>query len=192
MTEVILRARTDDLLPAIAALEPPPPCYMYLERVPDRWLTDEERRDGLRLERFAPDESFNAWERGRIFCAAFELRWEKLDGAFQAVYVGAPQELPGFVPADKLNLDGTKVEQRSYMLWGNKVPDEELETAGAEKREGQPAFIEFQVPRVFYYPVSDQAQRVRLQVREYIDPDSGARCYHRFLGLEEVYNEKPV
>jgi hypothetical protein len=186
MTDVIQWARLETLEPTIAALEPLEACYMYLERVPDEWLTGEDRRDGLRLEKFEPDEDFDRWERGRIFCADFELRWERLDGAFQAVYVGAPQELPGFVPADELNLDGTKVEQRSYMLWGNKVPADDLETVGAEKREGQSAFIEFQVPRVFYYPASDQAQRVRLQVREYVDPGSGARCYHRFLGLEEI------
>jgi hypothetical protein len=186
MTDVIQWARIETLETAIAALEPLDACYMYLERVPDEWLTGEDRRDGLRLEKFDPDEDFDRWERGRIFCADFELRWERLDGAFQAVYVGAPAELPGFAPSADLNLDDKTLEERSYMLWGNRVPDDQLETVGTEEREGQPAFIEFQVPRVFYYPASDQAQRVRLQVREYVEPDSGARCYYRFLGLEEI------
>jgi hypothetical protein len=159
---------------------------MYLERVPDRWLTDEERRDGLRLEEFAPEADLNVWERGRIFCADFELRWEWLDGAFQAVYVGSPTELPGFTPTDDLNLDDTTPREQSYMLWGNRVPDDQLETVGVELSKGQPTFIEFQVPRVLHYPVSERAQRVRLRVREYVDPGSGARCYYRFLGLEET------
>lgn len=186
MSDVIQWARVDDLAPVVAALNVPDRCYVYLERVPERWLTEEERRDGLRLERFAPDEDFNIWERGRIFSELFELRWEKLDGAFQAVYVGAPAELDGFAPADELDLVEKRTGERSYLLWGNRVPDDELETVGAERREGQQVFIEFQVPRVLRYPVSDQARRVRLRVREYVDRGSGAVCYYRFLGLEEV------
>jgi hypothetical protein len=159
---------------------------MYLERVPDRWLTAEERREGLRLERFTPEEDFNTWERGSIFCATFELRWEKLDGAFQTVYIGVPAELTGFTIADDLDLGATEPKEYSYMLWGNRVPNNALETVGADKREGQPVFIEFQIPRLLHYPVSDHAQQVWLRVREYVDPGSGARCYYRFLGLEEI------
>ncbi len=186
MTEVIQWARLETLNTTIDVLKPQATCYVYLERVPDRWLTDEEQQKGLRLEKFTPEQDFNEWERGRIFCEIFELRWEKLDGAFQIVYVGAPKELPGFTLSDELDLGDKRVEERSYMLWGNRVPNIQMETVGAEEREGQPAFLEFQMPRLLYYPVSDQAQRVRLRVREYVDPGNGARCYYRFLGLEEI------
>lgn len=186
MTEAILWSRTDDLVPAIESLNPASPCYMMLERVPDRWLTAEEKKTGFQVNRFAERERFNDWERGRIFCAAFELRWETLEGAFQAVYAGVQTALPGFERATALHLEDTVVEERSYPLWGNRVPEDQLDTVGAEKLPGQQPFIEFQVPRVLHYPVSERAQRVRLRVREYMDPSSGERCYYRFCGLEEV------
>lgn len=186
MSEVIQWAQLEEIQPTIATLQPSEPCYMYLERVPDRWLTDAERQHGLRLEQFALEEDFNAWERGRIFCQQFELRWETTDGAFQVVYVGEPIDLPEFTGTEDLDLADKTIKERRYLLWGNRVPDDQLETVGVTKREDQQVFIEFQVPRVLQYPVSDQAQQVWLQVREYVDPGSGVRCYYRFLGLEEL------
>ena len=186
MSEVIQWAQLDEIQSTIATLQPSEPCYMYLERVPDRWLTDDERQNGLRLEQFAPEEDFNAWERGRIFCQTLELRWETLNGAFHAVYAGEPIDLPGFTRTEDLDLADKTIEERSYLLWGNRVPDDQVETVGVKKREDQQVFIEFQVPRVLHYPVSDQTQQVRLRVREYLDPGSGERCYYRFLGLKEL------
>ncbi|MGC9396919.1 MAG: type III-D CRISPR-associated protein Csx19 [Anaerolineae bacterium] len=185
-TDIIQWARTADLTPAVAALAWPDPSYMYLERVPHAWLTEAEIENGLRLEKLDPAEDWNGWERGRLFCADFELRWETLDGAFQAVYVGPPADLPGFALADDIDLGDTQVETHSYWMWGNRVPDKDLETVGAEKRDDQNVFIEFVVPRVLYYPVSDAAQRVKLRVRQYVDQNSGALAYYRFCGLEEL------
>jgi hypothetical protein len=184
--DIIQWARTADLAPAVAALAWPDPSYMLLERVPYAWLTEAEIEKGLRLEKFNPAENWNGWERGRLFCADFELRWEMLDGAFQAVYVGPPVDLSGFAHADELDLSDTAVETHSYWLWGNRVPDADLETIGAVKRDDQHAFIEFVVPRVLHYPVSDAAQRVKLCVHQYIDQNNGALAYYRFCGLEEL------
>lgn len=186
MNDIIQWARTNDLTSAVVALTWPDPSYMYLERVPYAWLSEAEIESGLRLEKLDLAENWNTWERGRLFCKDFELRWEKLDGAFQAVYVGPPADLPGFVPTDELSLDDKTVETRSYWLWGKRVPDDALTTVGAEKRPGQNVFVEFIVPRLLYYPVSDAAQRVKLRVCQYIDPESGALVYYRFCGLEEL------
>ena len=65
MTDIIQWARTADLTPAIAALVWPDPSYMYLERVPNAWLSETEIENGLRLEKLNPTEAWNRWERGR-------------------------------------------------------------------------------------------------------------------------------
>ena len=186
MSEIIQRARTADLVPAVTALAWPDPSYMLLERVPHAWLTEAEIENGLRLEKLDLTENWNRWERGRLFCADFELRWEKLDGAFQAIYVGPPVNLPGFAPADELTLDDKTIEIHSYWLWGKRVPDDKLATVGARRYPGQNVFLEFVIPRLLYYPVSDAAQQVKLRVCQYIDPKSGALAYYRFCGLEEL------
>jgi hypothetical protein len=186
MTDIIQWARLDDLSATVSALAWPSPSFMYLERVPDRWLSQEERERGLRLEMLDLEAAFNAWERGRVFCEAFELRWEKLDGAFQTVYVGPAADLPGFAPADELDLSAVKVRERSYDLWGNRVPDDQLETVGAPTGTDLAVFLEFKIPRLLLYPVSEEARRVRLRACEYLDPSDGTLCYYRFEKLEEA------
>ena len=187
MTDTIQWARLDDPSPAVSTLTwPSGISYMYLERVPDAWLTEAERQNGLRLEKFDSATPFDEWERGRIFCDAFELRWEKSDGVFQVVYVGPAVTLPGFAPADELDLSATRPQTRSYFLWGQHVSDNQLETIGAHKQENLEVFIEPKVPRLLHYPVSPEAKRVKLRVCEYIALNSGERCYYRFQGLEEA------
>lgn len=184
MGDVVAWARLDSLAPVVGALTWPGPVYMYLERVPDGWLSEAEQEHGLRLERFDPGTPWDTWERGRIFCPTCELRWERLDGTFRAVYVGPAVDLPGFVRETDLDLGVT--EDHSYALWGNRVPAADLAALGARKEDGQQVFLEFIVPRILYYPASAAAQRVRLRVRTYVDPESGALIYYRFSGLEEV------
>ncbi len=184
MSDIIQWARLDDPSPAVAALDWPDASYMYLERVPATWLVEAERQDGLRLEKLAA-APFQEWERGRVFCQAFELRWEKLDGAFQIVYVGPDTALPGFTPA-ALDLSHAKLEPHAYFMWGSRVPVDRLDEVGAQAQPGLELFIEFQTPRLLRYPVPSQAGRVKLQVVEYHDPASGCRLYYRFCGLEEA------
>ena len=186
MTDIIQWARLEALSPTVTALTWPSPSYMYLEQVPDRWLSRAEREEGLRLEKLDLAISFEAWERGRLFCETFELRWEKSDGAFQVVYVGPAADLAGLVPADDLDLNRAERQERRYDLWGTRVPDDQHETVGATTKTGQAVFAALKIPRLLYYPVSDQAARVRLRVCTYLDPDTGALWYYRFKGLEEV------
>jgi len=186
MADTIQWARLDTLSPTVTALTWPLPSYMYLEQVPDHWLSQAERDRGLRLEKLDQTIAFEAWERGRLFCASFELRWEKLDGAFQVVYVGPPAVLAGFVPADDLDLNAAPSRTRSYDLWGRRVPADQIETVGAPTDTDLGAFVEFRIPRLLLYPVPRQAQRVRLRVREYLDPHTGELSYYRFEELEEA------
>jgi hypothetical protein len=183
MGDMIAWARLQTLSPTVSSLSWPEASYMVLERVPRRWLTEEEIANGLRLEALDPTVTWADWARGRLFCESFELRWERRDGAFDAVYVGEEAELSAFQSAADPDLANTTREWRSYQLWGNPLPDDAYETAGAEKRAGQTAFVEFTVPRLLYYPVANTERRVRLRVCEYVDP-TRAVVYYRFCGLE--------
>ncbi len=186
MGDGIYWARGDDLTGAIKSLTWPTPSYMYLERVPTAWLSDAEIAEGVRLEYLDIATSFQRWERGRVFCADFELRWETSDGAFQMVYVGPEPAPPDFTLADDPDLNGATLQLQSYYLWGNHISADKLDTVGASERPGLELFIEFKVPRLLYYPVSERAKRAQLEVVEYLDPDNGDLLYYRFCGLKEA------
>jgi hypothetical protein len=186
--DVILCASLDRVTSVVGDLEWPDPSYMYLERLPDVWLDEAGRQDGLRFETLELTTLFNNWERGRIFCKLFELRWEKMDGEFQLVYIGPPIELTGFEPASQQEIDlaNTSSQSHSYFLWGSRLDDKKLKTVGASKEPGAEIFVEMRVPRLLKYPVSDQAERVKLTACEYTNPNTGDIVYYRFQGLEEV------
>ena len=92
MGQAIYWAKVEDIAQLIELITwPADNTLMILERVPARWLSQEEIKTGLRFETFKPGEMFNQWERGRIFNPDGELRWEKIDHRFWAVYVGSDQ-----------------------------------------------------------------------------------------------------
>jgi len=171
----------DSEAPTLADLVSADETLMLLEQVPLTWLEDEARKDGLRLEPCETTTDFNGWQRGRIFNPAFELRWERTDGAFQIVYCGQQIDLPDFHLADGIDL--TNLVANSYFLWGAKVQEDDLALIG--QPAGSQVFVELQVPRLLRYPVSAQARQVKLQVAEYRDA-AGVLVYYRFQGLEEI------
>ena len=186
MSDIIQWARLDDLSATVSTLKWPEASYMYLERVPVGRLVAPDPQETLRLAHFDANTSFDEWERGRLFCANFELRWEKQDGAFQTVYVGTPPpiKLAGFESADELDLQNMTPRRRSYYLWGSRVSNQKLKTIGAEREEGSEVFVALRIPRILRYPVSAKAKYAKLMIREYVD--SGEKVlYYRFEGLEE-------
>lgn len=182
MTEIIQWAMLDSIQPSITALTWPEVSYMYLERVPEAWLDDATRETGVRLEHLDLEENFEVWERGRLFCTAFELRWEKIEGIFHLVYVGEPVALDDFKEEEALNLN--YVNDRAYYLWGRRV--ETPADLGVEAEAGSRLFVELRIPRHLHYPVSEDTKRVQLQVSEYLDEDTYALLYYRFKGLKEI------
>ena len=186
MTEYIQWARLAEPETAIRSISWTPPTYMYLERVPEIWLSDDEVAGGVRFELLDPETPFGSWERGRVFCSEVEMRWEKLNGAYQSVVVGNASPIEGFSPAEELDLAGANVQICGYQLWGQRVEGEQLDLIGTEHEPNRPIYLELRVPRLLRYPVSSEAHQVRLKVREYVDPKSGELLYYRFLGLEEV------
>jgi len=184
MSEIIQWAKLDDLSATVSTLKWPEISYMYLERVPVGRLFAPDPDQTLRLAHFEANTSFNEWERGRLFCANFELRWEKQDGAFQTVYVGQDIELPAFERADELDLQNMKTRPNSYYLWGKRVSNRDLQTIGAQREADSELFVALRIPRILRYPVSAKAKYAKLMIREYVDSGKNV-VYYRFEGLEE-------
>lgn len=160
MKECILSCPSVRLAQALAELAPASG-WMFLERVPDRWLEPAEREHGIRLTRFELQTNWDHWGRGRVFGDDWELRWE--DG--RVVYTGPERQLLGFRKEQDLPAEP---KQTRYLLWG---------------RRGEGRFLELQVPRLLDYPLT--SERVQLVVAEWFDP-SGELIASRCVRLEEV------
>ncbi len=185
MADVILWAQLDDPTLAVKTLAWPEPSYMYLEQVPSSWVTAPDIEIGLSLRHLDPDLDFQRWERGRLFCQNWELRWEKQNGLFWCVYTGSATELSGFAPAPELDLSTAELVSDSYYLWGLQVAEEDLDTVGAPSQPNAQVFLELRVPRLLRYPVSSDARRVKLVTCNYQNSISGEMIYHRYQSLQE-------
>lgn len=183
MTEQICWGTTEELLPIVQALGCLTESLLMLERVPSAFLSDDERQRGICLRKFDAEEKLEVWEQGRIFHKDFELRWEKHDGVFVAVYIGKLKVLP--MPHTK-PLSDFEVQDDSYYLWGEKMTADTLTLI--DQSETANLFLELQIPRLLRYPVSNRNERfrVKLSARHYMNPDTGTLEFYRFRQLEEV------
>ncbi len=152
---------------------------MWLETALDHFLSDEERENGLRFEVYRPNEPFDYWPHGCIFDDTAEIKWDKDGSQFHVVYCGRtnpPANLQQYAS------EPATCQDSSYYLWGSRVKKEDLEDLGV--RPDEIVFAELRIPRLLRYPVSANAQRVKLKVREFYNVD-GVLIFTRFLGLEE-------
>jgi len=150
--------------------------YMYLERVPTTFLGEQDRQNGLQLTRYDAGAPFEVWQRGRIFDAAHELKWEWQEGQYHIVYCGIhpPDGLnPGMLPSE--------CKPVTYYLWGQQVQQKDAALVGLAA--GDLAFIEQQIPRILFYPEKpSQGQRLRVDVYEYYSTNRQL-YYSRWYGL---------
>lgn len=152
--------------------------YVYREGAVTALLNELMRRDGVRLETYQSSMEFEPWQRGRIFQAQYELKWERIGTCFHVVYCG--QQLPAsFQPVQWAAVGRQSVP---YYLWGQRVTADDRQLL--DLKPDEPAFVELQIPRILFYPVSEQAWRVRLNVYEFYD-QSGQIWYGRWYGLQE-------
>lgn len=158
---------------------------MYLELVPLRLIKAQEQHEGIRLERYNATTAFDSWQRGRVFDAACELKWEWRNNVFHTVYCGPepPTEFT-IVP-----LQAARTQETAYYLWGKRVRDSDLQTLGLSPKDY--VFVELQAPHILRYPVSQSAQRVKVAVREWYASD-GSLCYARWCKLEEEPTHEPI
>ena len=184
MTFHICWGTTEKLLPIVKSLSCPPESLMMLERASSTFLSDNEREKGICLSRYDERENFEAWEHGRIFHDNFELKWKKQDSTFVVIYIGEPKDLP--MLDNNRELFDFELHDHDYYLWGEKVTADTLELIGQSETEN--LFLELQIPRFLYYPVSNKNKkfRVKLSVRHYQNAKTGHLEFYRFRHLEEV------
>ncbi len=182
--DVVQWARLKDIAVVICNIQWPDTSLMILERAPSIHSADLDPQIGLCLKHYGPGTAFAHWERGRIFCTDFEIRWQKQDDIFQTVYVGTYMELPDFQIARELDLGRMEQRRNSYYLWGRRVVQNELATVGTQPEAGNEVFVELRIPRLLRYPVSPQANRVKLEICEYVN-SAGKLVYHRYQRLIE-------
>lgn len=163
VSEIILTCDHVTLPDTLQELTVPADAVMFLERLPSRWLDRSELADGIRFSAYDTAIDCTQWERGRVFCQAWEVRWE----GQHAVYTGATITLSHFVPGPDLSQWARR--EAGYYLWG--------------QRHGN-RFIELQVARVLTYPVT-AGTRVKLRVAEWFDT-AGELVASRCMRLEEA------
>jgi len=147
----------------LRSLVPPEPCWALLERVPVGWV--EDAGQGIRLERWQPDLSFEPYRHGCVFCSSFEIRWEISLDRVAVRYAGivagplAPLEIKRPVLPEP--------RETVVALWGDRVE-------GVQAPPGEGWFASLRIPRMHRYPIQNPgAQRVSLRVLEYRSPDNG-------------------
>jgi hypothetical protein len=149
--------------------------------VPTRWLSEEESKNGICFICFDMTIAFNQWQAGRIFDSKKEFLWQmNNDGQFQVIYTGEEMDLP------ELNLINEDWQdfQTSYLLWGRSLNSTELKSLRIQ--EDTTIFLELQLPRLLNYPVAvsqDKKHRLRLNIIEYKDKETGCIQHYRFHSL---------
>lgn len=171
-------------LDGLTAALPSTPALMIVEQIPAGWLDAETRDSGIRFEHFEADQPIPGQTRGRIFGETFEFRWEPgKDGAagIRVRSIGAMTHLEGLEPLAGIDMRALEPRDGRYDLWGERVDDPTL--------IGQPSdaliYAELRIPRMLRYPASGRPRRIRLRVREYVDPTTNVVVLARFSGLEE-------
>lgn len=61
------------------------------------------------------------WPKGRIFCQAFELRWEQVDGVYRAIFVGEEGQEPPTGLTEEI-LEVHSFEDVQYCCWDENNP----------------------------------------------------------------------
>ena len=183
MTEQMCWERSEKLLPILHALDCPPESLMLLERIPKAFLSDDEQKNGICLQAYNASKDIETWERGRIFHNNFELRWERQESVFVIVYIGEPTALPML---HTKSLSEFEIQDETYYLWGERMSADALESMN--QIEATNVFLELQIPRLLFYPVSnqDEKNRVKISVRHYLNPETGDLEFYRFRHLEEA------
>ncbi len=170
--------------------------YFLAEKLPTTVVEPKDRQNLLIFERFSLDLPFEKYTTGRIFEAAGELRWENQDSKVRMVYLGQPitsvaRALRNYGLQSSDKLLKLVPQARFYYLFGTKLEMHTIEQINGEQTKNavRPGdFAELRIHRILRYPapghVPDKGY-VQLQVREYVDPDSGQIQFFRFQGLDE-------
>lgn len=178
MGDIILKGLTDDIGQLLEERSFPGNAWVLLEREDD-WFQEKGQE---KISFGTLDKGFNAeeWARGRVFCPAAEARWRYSNGEYQVIFTGNKCPASSLKPAE-VNLAGCRTRITNYLLWG-----ERLRNPGEYGIEsGNSPFLEIQIPRLLFYPVSESTDKVWLHVKEFISKETGLLVHSRWLDLGE-------
>lgn len=187
MNEVIYLGTVSTVSPVVQAFPVDDDTLMILEKLPVNWIDEKDRTppdSGLVFKTFDVQEDFETWGQGRIFNPTAELRWEKNGVGFHVVYIGPPGALPGLTVDDTIKPEETDRIEAGYYLWGQRMSKGQLEDIGWDPTATD-IFVELKTPRLLHYPAQVRAgSRLKLQVTEYYDRQTGQLMLYRLKGVE--------
>ncbi len=186
--EIVCAVKGDSIMAVIASMNIPDEALVLLEEMPQRVIGRTERAELLRFAyyKLAIEEPVMELERytsGRLFCPAFELRWQRQGGKLRMVYTGEKQT----APAHNGNvLTVQKSREGHYILFGKRHP---YNAAPLEKEST--LFSDVRIPRLLSYPIEVQEvdKFVRLRTYEYLSTQGEVEA-SRFVELEKEPVEK--
>lgn len=165
--------------------------FLFLEKLPQKVITTEERRELLLCDYF--DASLLTAEKnllllaeytsGRIFQPAFELRWEKQKQQMRVVYVGEKRDIPPLDIKEDIHLE-KKGSPRSYYLFGERLRSKDVKRIGVPAKEGD--YAELRIPRLLHYPVKEEKRYVQLFIQEYKHGQTAKVPLFRFVNIKAV------
>lgn len=171
--------------------------FLLVEKLPQQVVLDDEERQDLLYFAHLNDlqqediARYTSYTSGRIFDQERELRWEHdtRDGKTNVVYFGKPCILSELTKDEKelarLKPAGNK---KYYYLFGQILSNSDLEQMGIEVKPKMAAYAEVRIPRLLLYPKlgTKPPQRLRLEVYEYVDQETGRVKLFRFRDLKEA------
>jgi len=193
--EILYTGSVQDIAVLVAAFKFPSQAFVLVENMPQRLV--KERQNLLRLTRLNAIHSLaelKNFTSGRVFDRDFELRWERVSGKTQVVFLGTKevyQDVLRAVPElkqDEAAIQNLDSQPRHYYLFGLLLDADDCEHMGIQALEGEEYYAEVRIPRLLRYPdikpgSSQKAQRVQLAVKEYADRSTGQIKLLRFSGL---------
>ena len=172
----------------------PRECLVVLQRDPDGWVEPASRPQYLVFGRYDEAHDLDFYDRGTIFCEDFQFSWEKQStgearqdaraqagagDAFVLTYVGQSPAPPELGPDQDLSgcVAPDSNPSRTHLLWGERSLRRPPDSAPATTVP----FSEGRIPGLLLYPAAhdEAASELAIEVREYIDPQSGERVAFR-------------
>jgi len=199
VADMVYSGPAHDIEALVASCQFSPEAYVLVEQFPAHLVTGATERQNLLLFIHLKDLKsdrykgihLNDYTSGRVFDQHAEIRWEQAPqtgqqkGKFQVVYVGPEREQ---FPLEKNNEQGEKLGEphnTRYFLFGMRLDQDDINAIGPQAQEGD--FAQLRIPRLLRYPSlpnGQRAQRLRLEVSEYVDEDTGKVHLFRFRDLQ--------
>ncbi len=179
----------------------PAEALFLAERLPEMVIKASERLNLLCFSQFSNTLPFEQYTSGRIFNWTSEFRWEKQNKRVRVVYLGenrggrissvlSDYGIGPHAGDEPKNLT-KKSKPTEYCLFGTRLQAEDIEKIGEPAAEGD--FAEVRIHRLLKYPQTAEttgAERLCLQVCEYVEEETGHVRLFRFQGLTIPAAEK--